>query len=267
MCPGPLVHAIHLTRQSPFHGSPGHIGSRDGTDLCPSSAANPSRQHSRAYPLARWFAGRSPNCHAQPSAPGLSRSCNSSGTAIAIPRASRASSLARWRRFVSIERLKPLQTSLQGTSARAMICRKLADLPRTALSARSHTFLQFTLHPNRLSTGLQGTSARAMASICVHRAPRTPPDIAPGHIGSRDDLQEGLRPATHSPQSPSMTFREIHLEPGSPFYAGTRHISGPGGINLCSPAPFSLANYLIINNGRFQVIFTKPQKKNTPDLN
>ena len=60
--------------------------------------------------------------------------------------------------------------------------------------------------------------------------------------------------------------REIHLEPGSPFYAGTRHTPGPGDIKLCSPAPFSLANYLIINNGRSQVFFTKLQKKNTPDL-
>ena len=49
-------------------------------------------------------------------------------------------------------------TGLQGTSARAMVCRNSADLPRTALRARSHTFLQFTLHPNRLSTGLQGIS-------------------------------------------------------------------------------------------------------------
>ena len=74
--------AIHLTRQSPFHGpaghiaramasicvhraprtpldsTPGHIRSRDGIDLFPSSDPNPSRQHSRAHPLARWFAGR-----------------------------------------------------------------------------------------------------------------------------------------------------------------------------------------------------------------
>ena len=240
-------------------------------------------------------------------------SCKSPGTAIAILGISRASSLARWHRFVSIEHREPLQTSLQGTSARAMISRKNPDLPHTALRARlvpgpsrscnsSGTaiailgasrgisaramicwkvselprtavqglcppFLQITWHGNRHSRCLQGISARAMAPICVHRAPRTPLDIAPGHIRSRGDLQEGLRPATHSPLSPSMTFREIHLEPGSPFYAGTRHISGPGGINLCSPAPFSLANYLIINNGRFQVIFTKPQKNNTPDLN
>ena len=52
-CPVPHFPAIHLARQSPFHGPPGHIRSRDGIDLCPSSAANPSRQHSRAYPLAR----------------------------------------------------------------------------------------------------------------------------------------------------------------------------------------------------------------------
>ena len=62
------------------------------------------------------------------------------------------------------------------------------DLPRTALRARSHTFLQFIWHGNRHSTGLHGTSARAMASICVHREPRTPPDNAPGHIHSRDGI-------------------------------------------------------------------------------
>ena len=59
--------AIHLTRQSPFYGPAGHIRSRGGIDLCPSSVANPSRQRSRAYRLARCFAGSSPNCHTQPS--------------------------------------------------------------------------------------------------------------------------------------------------------------------------------------------------------
>ena len=199
--------------------------------------------------------------------PGPSRSCNSSDTAIAIPRVSRAYRLARWHRFVSIERRQPLQTALQGISARAMVCRKVselprtavsarsltflqfiwhgtrhstglqgtsaramifrnsADLPRTALRARSHTFLQFILHPNRLSTGLQGTPARAMASICVHRALRTLPDIAPGHIDSRDGLQEFGRPATHGPQSPVPHFPAIHLAPQSPFYRPTGHIA------------------------------------------
>ena len=56
----PRFLAIHLAPQSPFYGPPGHIDSRDGVNLCPSSVANPSRQHSRAHPLARWFAGRSP---------------------------------------------------------------------------------------------------------------------------------------------------------------------------------------------------------------
>ena len=66
----PHFPAIHLTRQSPFYESPGHIDSRDGIDLCPSSDPNPSRQHSRAHPLARWFAGRTPTCHTRPSEPG-----------------------------------------------------------------------------------------------------------------------------------------------------------------------------------------------------
>ena len=33
----------------------------------------------------------------------------------------------------------------------------------------------------------------------------------------------------------------------------------PGGIKLCSPGTFCVANYLIINNGSFQVNFTKPK--------
>ena len=122
--------------------------------------------------------------------PGPSRSCNSSDTAIAILRACRAHTLARWHRFVSIEHREPLETSLQDTSARALVCRKNPNLPRTAVSALFHAFLQFIWQGNRLSRGLQGISARAMASICVHRAPRTPPDIAPRHIRPRGDLQE-----------------------------------------------------------------------------
>ena len=132
-CPVPHFPAIHLARQSPFHGPLGHISSRDGIDLCPSSDPNPSRQHSRAHQLARCFAGRSPNNIELPRkavrarlVPGPSRSCNSSDTATAILGASKAYRLARWRRFVSIERREPLQTALRGTSARAMISNKLA---------------------------------------------------------------------------------------------------------------------------------------------
>ena len=165
--------------------------------------------------------------------PGPSRSCNSSDTAIAIPRVSRAYRLARWHRFVSIERRQPLQTALQGISARAMVCRKVSELPRTAVSARSLTFLQFIWHGNRHSTGLQGIFARAMAPICVHRAPQTPPDIAPGHIRSRDDLQEARRPASHGPQSPVSYFPAIHLAPQSPFYRPPGHIRSRDGIDLC----------------------------------
>ena len=55
--------AIHLTRQSPFYGTTGHIRTRDGIDLSPSSTMNPFRHRARAHPLARWFAGRSSTCH------------------------------------------------------------------------------------------------------------------------------------------------------------------------------------------------------------
>ena len=78
----------------------------------------------RVHPLARWFAGRSSTCHAQPCRPCIPLSCNSSCTPIAFLRASRAHPLARWHQFVSIERPKPLQTALQGISARAMVCRR-----------------------------------------------------------------------------------------------------------------------------------------------
>ena len=92
----PRFLAIHLTRQSPFYGPPRHIRSRDGINLCPSRDPNPSRQHSKAHPLARWFAGSSPPCHTRPYRASVPLSCNSSGTAIAILRASSAHPLARW---------------------------------------------------------------------------------------------------------------------------------------------------------------------------
>ena len=85
-------------------------------------------------------------------------------------------------------------------------------------------FLKIIWHGNRLSRGLQGTSARAMASICVHRAPRTPPDIATRHIGSRDDLQKVGQPATHSRQCPIPRFPAIHLTKQSTFYGPPGHI-------------------------------------------
>ena len=122
-------------------------------------------------------------------------SCNSSGTRIGLPGPSRAYKLARWQRFVSIAHREPLQTALQGTFARAMISGKITEDqrpathgPQSPVSARTLAFLKFTWHPNRPFRALQGISARAMVPICVHRAPRTPPDSTPGHIRSRDDF-------------------------------------------------------------------------------
>ena len=82
----------------------------------------------------------------------------------------------------------------------------------------------FIEHREPLQTALQGISARAMASICVHRAPRTPPDIATRHIGSRDDLQKVGQPATHSRQCPIPRFPAIHLTKQSTFYGPPGHI-------------------------------------------
>ena len=137
-------------------------------------------------------------------------SCNSSGTRIGLPGPSRRYQLARWHRFVSIERLEPLQTALQGTFARAMISRKITEDqrpathgPQSPVSAQTLAFLQFIWHPNRPSRPLQGTSARAMVSICVHRAPRTPPDSTPRHIRSRNDLQEDYRRSATGHTRPS----------------------------------------------------------------
>ena len=231
---------VHRAPRTPLDIAPGHIRSRGDLleDHRPATDLPHKAVRARLVPSPPLF-------------------CNSSGTAIAILGASRAHPPARWHRFVSIERREPLQTSLQGTSARAMISRKNPDLPHTAVRARSLVFLQFICHGNRHSTGLQGTSARAMASICVHRATQTPPDSTPGHIGSRDDFQEFGRPATHGPQSPVPHFPAIHLARQSPFHGPPEHIPVPGGTKLGSPGPFSGANCLIINNGRCQVNFTK----------
>ena len=131
-----------------------------------------------------------------------------------------------------------------------MICRKLAELPHTAVQglcppflqficARSLAFLQFIWHGNRHSRCLQGTSARAMAPICVHRAPRTPPGIAPRHIRSRDDLPEARRTATHGRTGPLSPFPAIHLARQSPFQGPPGHIRPRDGTDLC---PSSTAN-------------------------
>ena len=53
-------------------------------------------------------------------------------------------------------------------------------------------------------------------------------------------------------------LHEIHLARQSSLQVPVGHIPVPGGIKLCSPGTFWVANYLIINNGPCQVNFTKP---------
>ena len=75
----------------------------------------------------------------------------SSGTAIAILRACRAHRLARWHRFVSIERREPLQTSLQGTSVRAMIFFMSGAPQRQQLASERTPLTSFAPAPSTVS--------------------------------------------------------------------------------------------------------------------
>ena len=64
--------------------------------------------------------------------------------------------------------------------------------------------------------------------------------------------QHGLRPGADL-----IDLHEIHLARQSSLQVPVGHIAVPGGIKLCSPGTFWVANYLIINNGSYQVNFTK----------
>ena len=62
------------------------------------------------------------------------------------------------------------------------------------------------------------------------------------------------------PGADAIELHEIHLARQSSLQVPVRHITVPGGIKLCSPGTFWVANYLIINNGSCQVNFTKPNR-------
>ena len=64
------------------------------------------------------------------------------------------------------------------------------------------------------------------------------------------------------PLSAAIDLREIHLARQSSLQVPVGHIPVPGGIKLCSPGTFLVTNYLIINNGSFQVNFMKPKRAN-----
>ena len=71
-------------------------------------------------------------------------------------------------------------------------------------------------------------------------------------ISFRGQMQDVL------PGDDVIELREIHLARQSSLQVPVGHIPVPGGIKLCSPGTFWVANYLIINNGPCQVNFTKP---------
>ena len=73
-------------------------------------------------------------------------------------------------------------------------------------------------------------------------------------ISSRGQMQDVL------PEADVIDLHEIHLARQSSLQVAVGHIPVPGGIKLCSPGTFWVANYLIINNGPSQVNFTKPKR-------
>ncbi len=73
-------------------------------------------------------------------------------------------------------------------------------------------------------------------------------------ISSRGQMQDILPEAD---EECPFWLHEIHLARQSSLQVPVGHIPVPGGIKLCSPGTFGVANYLIINNGSCQVNFTK----------
>ena len=70
----------------------------------------------------------------------------------------------------------------------------------------------------------------------------------------------GANASRNLPLSDAIDLHEIHLARQSSLQVPVGHITVPGGIKLCSPGTFLVANYLIINNGSFQVNFMKPNR-------
>ena len=67
-------------------------------------------------------------------------------------------------------------------------------------------------------------------------------------LGTMKDLRSG---------ADVIALHEIHLARLSSLQVPVGHIAVPGGIKLCSPGTFLIANSLIINSGSCQVNFTK----------
>ena len=70
----------------------------------------------------------------------------------------------------------------------------------------------------------------------------------------------GAHASLSRPLSAAIDLHEIHLARQSSLQVPVGHITVPGGIKLCSPGTFLVANYLIINNGSCQVNFMKPKR-------
>ena len=79
-------------------------------------------------------------------------------------------------------------------------------------------------------------------------------------MGARFPCARDPQASRSLPLSAAINLHEIHLARQPSLQVPVGHISVPGGIKLCSPGTFWVANYLIINNGSCQVNFTKRKR-------
>ena len=80
------------------------------------------------------------------------------------------------------------------------------------------------------------------------------------HFGVSSGCPFGSRCGGLRPGADVIDLHEIHLARQSSLQVPVGHIPVPGGIKLCLPGTFWVANCLIINNGSCQVNFTKPKR-------
>ena len=130
-------------------------------------------------------------------------------------------------------------------------CRELGTRQDTTASARcpSGGRCRVTFREHQLCVLLVPYAGCLSGGLCSGVLSGASAGSSPG------DRCRGLLPGADV-----IDLHEIHLARQSSLQVPVGHIQVPGGIKLCSPGTFRVANYLIINNGSCQVNFTKPNR-------
>ena len=98
-----------------------------------------------------------------------------------------------------------------------------------------------------------------MGKVAVPKTVQKPPSPRDNLYPTARSLPvcAGAHTSLSLPLSAAIDLHEIHLARQPSLQVPEGHIPVPGGIKLCSPGTFGVANYLIINDGSCQVNFTK----------